>query len=95
VGISGASGAACGLRVLETLAAEPGAETHLVASSAGALTIRCGLECLSAVQALSGDGELRILTISRPVRGGVHLQEGRPLVLAARELLLPPGQSGS
>jgi 4-hydroxy-3-polyprenylbenzoate decarboxylase len=56
VGISGASGAAYGMRVLQLLAADPDVETHLVVSPAGALTIRHELECdLSAVHALADE----------------------------------------
>lgn len=45
VAITGASGAAYGVRALELLAARPQVETHLVVSRAGALTLReeCGL----------------------------------------------------
>lgn len=43
VGISGASGAGLGVRVVERLAAMPGIETHLVVSSAAERTL--GLEC--------------------------------------------------
>jgi polyprenyl P-hydroxybenzoate and phenylacrylic acid decarboxylases len=43
VGISGASGAAIGLRIIERLAALPGIETHLVVSDAARRTL--ALEC--------------------------------------------------
>lgn len=44
VGISGASGAIFGIRLLETLAAEPGVETHLVMSPAARRTIELETE---------------------------------------------------
>ena len=40
VGISGATGAIYGIRVLKTLQGSPDVETHLVLTEAGALTIR-------------------------------------------------------
>lgn len=43
VGISGASGAALGVRIVERLAALPGIETHLVVSDAASRTLE--LEC--------------------------------------------------
>jgi 4-hydroxy-3-polyprenylbenzoate decarboxylase len=70
VGISGASGAAYGRRVLQLLAAEPGIETHLVVSPAGALTIRHELECeLSTVHALAD-------VVHRPANIGASIASG-------------------
>lgn len=45
VGISGASGAAYGVRAVELLAADPSVECHVVVSPAGGITLRdeCGL----------------------------------------------------
>lgn len=44
VAISGASGAVYGVRMLETLAARPDVETHLVVSKAGAVTLHSETE---------------------------------------------------
>jgi 4-hydroxy-3-polyprenylbenzoate decarboxylase len=54
VGITGASGAAYGLRVLTLLHDTPGVESHLVVSRAGAVTLRheCGVS-LAEVRALA------------------------------------------
>jgi flavin prenyltransferase len=54
VAITGASGAAIGVRVLELLRDLPGVQTHLVVSRAGAVTLRheCGVS-LDAVRALA------------------------------------------
>lgn len=54
VAVTGASGAAIGLRVLTLLHAHPGVETHLVVSKAGAVTLRheCGTS-LAEVRALA------------------------------------------
>lgn len=56
VGITGASGAIYGVRMLEVLAAEPSVETHLVVTASGRLTI--GLETgwsMEAVESLADE----------------------------------------
>lgn len=77
VGISGASGAALGLRILERLAALPDIETHLVVSDAArrTLALECGLDTLDSLTALVhrhhpiGDVGASIASGSFPVRG--------------------------
>jgi len=77
VGISGASGAALGLRILERLAVLPDIETHLVVSDAArrTLALECGLDTLDSLTALVhrhhpiGDVGASIASGSFPVRG--------------------------
>lgn len=77
VGISGASGAALGLRILERLAALSDIETHLVVSDAArrTLALECGLDTLDSLTALVhrhhpiGDIGASIASGSFPVRG--------------------------
>ncbi|MFT4162295.1 UbiX family flavin prenyltransferase [Shinella sp.] len=77
VGISGASGAALGLRILERLAVLPDIETHLVVSDAArrTLALECGLDTLDSLTALVhrhhpiGDIGASIASGSFPVRG--------------------------
>ncbi|MCP8896091.1 UbiX family flavin prenyltransferase [Shinella daejeonensis] len=77
VGISGASGAALGKRVVERLAALPGIETHLVVSDAArrTLDLECGAGALAALLPLVrhhhpiGDIGASIASGSFPVRG--------------------------
>lgn len=77
IGISGASGAALGVRILERLAALPDIETHLVVSEAArrTLALECGLDRLESVTALAhrhhliGDVGASIASGSFPVRG--------------------------
>ncbi len=76
VAITGASGAAYGVRALTLLRDQPGAETHLVVSRAGVMTLRheCGLS-LGDVQGLAdvtyrpGDIGAAIASGSFPVDG--------------------------
>lgn len=77
VGISGASGAALGVRVVERLAALAGVEVHLVVSEAArrTLDLECGPEALAGLLPLVhrhhaiGDVGASIASGSFPVRG--------------------------
>ena len=77
VGISGASGAALGIRIVERLAALPDIETHLVVSDAArrTLSLECGLDTLDTLTARVqhhhsiGDIGATIASGSFPVRG--------------------------
>ena len=77
VGISGASGAALGVRIVERLAALPGIETHLVVSDAArrTLALECGPETLERLPSLAhhhhpiGDIGASLASGSFPVRG--------------------------
>lgn len=55
LGVSGASGAALGLRILERLAALPGVETHLVVSDAArrTLALECGPDAFDTLVSLA------------------------------------------
>lgn len=55
LGISGASGAVLGMRILERLAALPGIETHLVISDAArrTLALECGPDALETLVSLA------------------------------------------
>ena len=77
VGISGASGAALGVRIVERLAALPGIETHLVVSDAArrTLALECGPETLERLPSLThhhhpiSDIGASLASGSFPVRG--------------------------
>ena len=77
VGISGASGAALGVRVVERLAELPGIETHLVVSDAArrTLALECDIDTLESLTSLVqrhhpvGDVGASIASGSFPVRG--------------------------
>lgn len=77
VGISGASGAALGVRITERLAAMPGVETHLVVSDAArrTLDLECPPRALARLETLvhrhhpNGDIGASIASGSFPVRG--------------------------
>lgn len=76
IGISGASGAIYGVRLLEVLKADPGVETHLVTSQAGKLTI--GLETnltLAEVEALA-DVVHSERNIAAPISSGSFRTDG-------------------
>lgn len=55
IGISGASGAALGVRIVERLSALPDIETHLVVSNAARRTfaLECGLDTLESLTSLA------------------------------------------
>lgn len=70
VGITGASGAAYGVRILELLRATPGVESHLVVTSSGAVTIRHELGCaVDTVHALAD-------VVHRPASIGASIASG-------------------
>jgi len=76
VGISGASGAALGVRIVERLATLSGIETHLVVSDAArrTLALECGPDTLDRLIALArhhpiGDIGASLASGSFPVRG--------------------------
>jgi 4-hydroxy-3-polyprenylbenzoate decarboxylase len=70
VAITGASGAAYGVRVLELLRETREVESHLVVTSSGAVTVRHELECgLDAVMALAD-------VVHRPANIGASIASG-------------------
>jgi 4-hydroxy-3-polyprenylbenzoate decarboxylase len=70
VAITGASGAAYGVRVLELLRETPEVESHLVVTSSGALTVRHELECgVDAVMDLAD-------VVHRPASIGASIASG-------------------
>ena len=76
IGISGASGAIYGIRMLEVLAAMPDVETHLVVSQSGRLTI--GLETdrsMADIEALA-DEVHGINNMAAPISSGSFQAEG-------------------
>ena len=60
VGISGASGAIYGVRLLQALQGQPGVEAHAVVSDAGWRTLQheCGVDGPAALQALAPGHQL-------------------------------------
>jgi 4-hydroxy-3-polyprenylbenzoate decarboxylase len=76
VGISGASGAIYGIRLLQVLAADPAVETHLVISSPGARTIAQETDwSVPQVEALA-DAVHPNADIGAPVASGSFLTAG-------------------
>lgn len=68
--ITGASGAAYGVRILELLHALPDVETHLIVSRAGALTL--GQECERTVRQVEGLADVA----HRPAAVGASIASG-------------------
>jgi flavin prenyltransferase len=76
VGISGASGAIYGIRLLEVLAAEPDVETHLVVSPAGRMTI--GVETDWEIEKIEGlaDHVHGAKNLAAPIASGSFAVDG-------------------
>jgi 4-hydroxy-3-polyprenylbenzoate decarboxylase len=70
VAITGASGAAYGVRILELLSHDPDWETHLVISAAGALTVRQELDRSPASVAALADRAYRPADIGASIASG-------------------------
>ena len=87
VGISGASGAIYGIRMLEVLSGEPSIETHLVVSASGRLTI--GLETgwsMEAVESLA-DVVHSARNVAAPISSGSFRADGMAVVPCSMKTL--------